>query len=186
MDRISKAFQTIKRAEFLPDEVKDDADKDIPLPIGYGQTNSQPYTVELMLTWLDPQPGEKILDVGSGSGWTSALLSYLVGSTGIIYSVEKVPELVEFGGQNCRRLRISNVHFYEATNDYGLPEYAPYDRILVSASAVSLPQELVDQLKVDGRLVIPVQNSVITLDKTTANDYDIREHAGFAFVPLVK
>jgi protein-L-isoaspartate(D-aspartate) O-methyltransferase len=185
MDRLEKAFRAISRKEFLPDEVKEQASLDVPLPIGYGQTNSQPSTVHMMLAWLDPDSGEKVLDVGSGSGWTSALLAHLVGSTGKVYAVEKEPDLVKFGSENCRRTGIRNVRFFEAAKSYGLPKFAPYDRILVSAAANTVPQDLLDQLKVGGRLVIPAQNSVFVIDKTGESDYISTEHPGFVFVPLV-
>lgn len=185
MDRLEEAFHAIDRTEFLPDEVKEQASLDVPLPIGYGQTNSQPSTVRMMLAWLDPEPGEKILDVGSGSGWTSALLAHLVGRTGKVYAVEKEPDLVTFGAENCKQAGVHNVRFFEAANVYGLPKFAPYARILVSAAANTVPQDLLDQLKIGGRLVIPVQNSVFVIDKAGESDYESIEHPGFAFVPLV-
>lgn len=184
INRIDEAFQNIQRANFLPDNVKDKAEWDTPLRIGFGQTNSQPSTVQLMLQWLDPRLGEKILDVGSGSGWTTALLSYLVGPTGMVYAVEQKPRLVTFGAQNCKQLGIRNVHFYKAGKEFGLPQNAPYDGILVSAAAIALPEELVGQLKIGGRMVIPIRNSVFIIDKTSDYDYVSQEHPGFAFVPL--
>lgn len=185
MDQIDKVFEAVDRANFVPKELRGSVDSDVPLPIGYGQTNSQPYTVRVMLEWLDPQPGEKILDVGSGSGWTTALLSHLVGPKGQIYAVERVPELVEFGQENCERTGVKNARFFTAGDEFGLPEEAPFDRILVSASADELPQELVDQLKVSGKMVIPVQNDILEITKKSSGDLDIKKHQGFAFVPLL-
>lgn len=185
-DNLDKAFNAIPRREFLPDEVKDMADIDAPVPIGFGQTNSQPYTVMLMLTWLDPESGNKVLDVGSGSGWTAALLAYLVGLSGKVYAVEKIPELVKFGAENCRRLGIKNVRFFKAGSRYGLPRFAPYDRILVSAAASKMPQDILDQLNVGGRLVVPIRDSVHVIEKTSdrTGDYTDFSYSGFAFVPL--
>ena len=185
MDRIDQAFEVVDRANFVPKELRDAVDIDAPLPIGYGQTNSQPYTVRLMLEWLDPQPGEKILDVGSGSGWTTALLAHLVGAKGWVYAVERIPELVEFGQDNAERTGVKNASFFQAGDEFGLPEEAPYDRILVSASADQLPQELIDQLKVGGKMVIPVQHDILEITKKTKEDLDIKKHGGFAFVPLL-
>ena len=185
ISRIDKAFQAINRADFLPDESKARAGIDSPISIGFGQTNSQPSTVQMMLECLDPRRGEKILDVGSGSGWTSALLAYLVGSTGRVYAVEKVPELVEFGAANCRRAGISNVQFFEAASAIGLPDFAPYNRILVSAAANQLPPELPAQLVAGGRLVIPIKNSVYVIDKNSHGTLESSEHPGFIFVPLI-
>lgn len=184
MDKLEAAFSKFDRRNFLPPGARDFAGVDAPVPIGYGQTNSQPTTVEMMLRWLDVQPGDKVLDVGSGSGWTTALLSYLVEPRGQVYAVEIVPELVEFGRDNAERAGVANASFHQAGKSYGLPEYAPYDRILVSASADKLPQELVDQLKPSGKMVIPIQNSVFELSKDAKGNLKTQEHQGFAFVPL--
>ncbi len=185
MDIIARAFEQMQRQNFVPEEQRVNVNVNAPIPIGYGQTNSQPYTVEKMLRWLEPEPGNKVLDVGSGSGWTTALLAYLVGRNGKVYAVEKIPELVEFGRDNCNRLGIKNAQFFEAGKGYGLPEYAPYDRILVSASATKMPQELIDQLKPGGKLVIPVKSDILEVEKITDNSLDIKAHPGFIFVPLV-
>lgn len=185
MDKLIEAFQVINRSSFLREETKDRVDIDAPISIGYGQTNSQPTTVRLMLEWLDPLAGEKILDVGSGSGWTTALLAYLVGSEGEIFAVEKIPELVKFGTDNCKRTGIKNARFFTAGATLGLSEFAPFDRILVSAVASELPKELLSQLKVGGRLVIPIRHSIHVIDKTTEDNFKSTEHKGFVFVPLV-
>ncbi|MDZ7744782.1 MAG: protein-L-isoaspartate O-methyltransferase [Candidatus Saccharibacteria bacterium] len=186
VDPVERAFRVIKRKDFLPDDIKHKADLDSPLPIGYGQTNSQPSTVRRMLEWLEVQKNEKILDVGSGSGWTSALLANLVGKEGRVYAVEKVPQLKKFGEDNCSREGIDNVAFFEAGEVYGLPRHAPYDRILVSAAAGSLPDELLQQLKVGGRAVIPVEGSVHVIDKLSSDKFRDMQHPGYLFVPLIK
>lgn len=185
MNKIDEAFRAIPREQFLPEDVRDLAGLDRPLPIGYGQTNSQPMTVRLMLEWLGPGDGEKILDIGSGSGWTTALLAHLVGPKGQVHAVEKVKPLVSFGADNCRRLGITNATFHQAGEQLGLPEEAPFDRILVSASAAELPRELVDQLKTGGRLVLPVGEDILVINKNRGGDYEIEAHPGFLFVPLV-
>ncbi len=185
MDRVEGAFGTVRRIDFVIPELREEADVDAPLPIGFGQTISEPTTVKLMLSWLDAMPGEEVLDVGSGSGWTTALLAHIVGSQGIVYAVERIPQLVKFGRDNCRRLGIENVFFFQAGRKYGLPEHAPYARILVSASARELPIELLDQLTIPGKLVIPVRSDVLEVTKTAEDDYRTRRHPGFAFVPLV-
>jgi len=186
MDNIERAFQTIDRADFVPKESRSAAILDMPVQIGHGQTNSQPSTVKLMLEWLDPLPTHSVLDVGSGSGWTTALLAFLVGPEGFIFAVERIPELVEFGRTNCEKLGIENVQFHLATEGiFGLPEHEPYDRILVSASAQELPSGLLDQLKVDGKMVIPVQNDILEITKTSSGEYETITHPGFVFVPLL-
>lgn len=185
MDTIEQAFQKIQRRDFVPESLRDRADVDAPIPIGFGQTNSQPSTVRRMLEWLDAQPGDKVLDVGSGSGWTTALLSSIVGPTGRVFAVELVPELMKMGRDNCGAAGVINAKFYQAGEEYGLPKHSPYDRILVSASAAQLPRTLLDQLRIGGKLVIPVANDILEIIKTSDQDYDIDTHPGFVFVPLI-
>lgn len=185
MNIIDQAFGTVHRVDFVPKWLKYQVGIDSALPIGFGQTISQPTTVRMMLEWLDARPGEKVLDVGSGSGWTSALLSHIIGPKGKVFAVEKIPELVKIGRSNCKKRDLKNIQFFQADENYGLPQYSPYDRILVSASAQKLPVELLDQLKVGGKLVIPVKNDILEIHKTSDDDFDTKTHPGFIFVPLV-
>lgn len=185
MSRVDEAFAKADRRNFVLPSYREAASADTPLPIGQGQTISQPATVRMMLDWLDIRRGQHVMDVGSGSGWTTALLSYLVGPKGHVYAVERLPELVEFGQSNVERLGITNVSFHQAGPQYGLEDYGPYDRILVSASADEVPQELKDQLKRGGKMVIPVYNDILELTKLPQNKWDIRRHPGFVFVPLI-
>lgn len=183
---LDDAFRDIPRANFLPEEQANGTSLDIPLPIGFGQTNSQPSTVYQMLEWLDVREGQKVLDVGSGSGWTTALLANLVGPHGKVVAVEKIPQLVRFGRENVERLGITNATFHKAKKGVvGWEEQAPYERILVSASADTLPSELVKQLGRGGRMVIPVRDTILVIDKDAAGDVDRFEYPGFVFVPLV-
>lgn len=182
---VATAFQTVPRKEFLPEDMRPYAHEDRPLSIGYDQTNSQPATVRHMLKWLDAKRGMKVLDVGSGSGWTSALLSYLVTDEGEVHAVERVPELVRFGEENCERFGCKNVTFHVAGKAFGLPGEAPFDRILVSAASKELLQELTDQLIEGGRMVIPVGHDVMVVDKRTDGSIHTRAHHGFIFVPLI-
>jgi len=183
-DLINEAFEEVDRRNFVLPEYLDSAYDDIPLPIGEGQTISQPTTVRMMLEWLDAKPGDKVLDVGSGSGWTTALLSDIVGPKGTVYAVELVPELKNFGEENCRKADIRNAKFFFAETKLGLLKFAPFDRILVSAAAEELPEELPDQLKDGGKLVVPVGNSIFEIKKEK-NKIKSLEHQGFVFVPLV-
>lgn len=186
MDRINQAFSEVNRIDFIPNDKKFLAEVDAPIPIGYGQTNSQPSTVKRMLEWLDVNPSDKVLDVGSGSGWTTALLSSIVGPKGDVFAVEIIPELLEFGKRNCSKLGIKNVKFKLANkNTIGLPDKSPYDRILVSASARTLQVELIEQLKIQGKLVIPVQNDILEITKKSDGEHETVVHSGFIFVPLV-
>lgn len=182
---IDEAFQAVPRGAFLPRSVREFADIDRALPIGYSQTNSQPSTVRAMLGWLNVHPGDTVLDIGSGSGWTSALLAMLTGPAGMVYAVEKIPELVRFGRSNCAKFDVKNVRFFRARSVVGLPTYAPYDRILVSAAARELPAGLLPQLATHGKMVIPVNQDIVEITKTSDDAYDTVRHSGYIFVPLV-
>ena len=182
---VDSAFKAVDRANFVREDTKPYAHFDTALSIGHGQTISQPFTVRLMLEWLDARPGQKVLDVGSGSGWSTALLSHIVGTKGKVYAVEKIPVLVEFGRQNCKRVGIKNAEFHEAGQTYGLPKHMPFDRILVSAAASQLPNELVEQLKIGGKMVIPIGYSIFEVTRMGEDDFEAKEHEGFIFVPLI-
>lgn len=186
MAKIEEAFRAIDRKQFVLPEYKDLAQQDIPLPIGHDQTISQPTTVQRMLQWLDPDEGHTVLDVGSGSGWTSALLGYIVGPEGKVHAVERIPELIEFGRGNVQGFGLSNVVFHQAGNIFGLPEHAPYDRILVSAASEDVPPELIDQMATGGRLVIPVKSEIRVITKHAKDRIDTEVHKGYMFVPLLK
>lgn len=185
---IIEAFANIDRIDFVLPELEDSAYADIPLPIGYGQTISQPTTVAIMIELLDPQPDQKILDIGSGSGWTTAILAYIAGEKGKVISLERIKELCEFGRKNVKKIRKIGkevAEFYNIDGSEGYAPRAPYDRILVSASAREIPQKLKDQLRIGGKMVIPVNNYLHYLEKRGENDFYEEEYSGFAFVPLI-
>jgi len=180
---VAHAFELVPRSGFLPAGARARAGYDGPLEIGHGQTNSQPRTVADMLVLLSVEPGMTVLDVGSGSGWTTALLAVLTGDPGRVYGVERVPELVEFGSRNI--VGYPNATIVQARDGVlGLPETAPYDRILVSAEPRTLPQELVDQLGPGGRMVIPVAGTMLLVERTD-QDVVTSPHGSYRFVPLV-
>ncbi len=183
-ERIVNAFRRVDRAGFVRPEDKRFAYLDQPLPIGAGQTISQPHTVAIMLELLAPLPGEHVLDVGSGSGWTTALLSDIVGPEGGVVGVEREPSLVEFGRANLETYDEGDARIIPADGVLGYPAGAPYHRILVSAAANELPQELVGQLRTGGVMVIPVQDAVWRVEKRSEDDILIEKHSGFRFVPL--
>lgn len=186
--RIIKAFLAVSRADFLPEDLKKDAGLDMPLPIGHGQTNSQPQTVAFMLELLQPRPGDKILDIGFGSGWTSALLAYCTGEQGRVFGIEIVSELCEFGKTNISKYNFiisGRVKLICADGTKGLPEEAPFDRILASASAGGIPKAWREQLKINGRMVLPVKDSIWLIVKKGKNKFEEQEFPGFAFVPLI-
>lgn len=186
--RIISAFEIVDRGDFVCDFIYDeDVYGDYPLSIGSGQTISQPSTVAFMMELLQPQVGDKILDVGSGSGWTTALLAEIVGQNkGLVYGVEIIPDLVDFGTRNIAKYNFTNVQILQAGKKYGLPEYAPYNKILVSAAGNTIPEDLIAQLEIGGTMVIPVQNDIMRYVKRTQNDGDLEYFHGFSFVPLIK
>lgn len=187
-DPIIDAFSEMHRIEFVPEELAVAAEADVPLPIGSGQTISQPTTVAFMLELLDPQKGQNILDVGSGSGWTAALLSYIVGKEGKVTAIELLPKLSRMGEQNADKfgfVRDKIAEFFAADGYDGFPRNAPYDRIIVSAAADQIPPALQDQLKIGGKMVIPIHNSIWFLEKKSEGTFYKEEYPGFTFVPLV-
>lgn len=182
MDAVGAAFDATPRRDFLPRGVRRRASYDGPLAIAAGQSNSQPRTVENMLRLLDVRPGQRVLDVGAGSGWTTALLAHLVGPTGMVVGVELEPELVTFGAHNLAgtnrpwaTIRLAD------PGVLGDPGGAPYDRILVSAEPDDLPAELVDQLDDAGVMVIPVAGTML---RVTNPGGVVTRHGRYRFVPL--
>ena len=183
---IQAAFSDVDRSDFVPEEFRSLAYDDAPLPIGAGQTISQPYTVAFMLDLLDPRPGDKILDIGSGSGYTTALLASIAGKNGRVIGLEKIPSLVLFGQKNIAKYNLKTAVIQPAGRDIGLSEESPFDRILVSAAAESLPEKLINQLKEGGVLVIPVRDEIWRVKKLEGRKTEIKKWSGFAFVPLVE
>ncbi len=188
MDAVDDAFAAVPRQDFLPRRERRRSSRDEPLPIGHGQTNSQPRTVAAMLRLLEVRPGDRVLDVGAGSGWTTGLLAHLTGPDGLVVGTEIVSELVELGRANLagssgagrRWARIERAD----PDAVGRAVEAPYDRVLVSAEARQLPTALVDQLEVGGRMVLPVNGTMLLVRRGPAG-VDVTEHGRYRFVPLL-
>ena len=153
-EEVLEAMRTVPRHEFVLDEFLDQAYDDHPLPIGYGQTISQPYIVAWMTELMELQPGEKVLEIGTGSGYQAAVLAEIEGVE--VYTIEIVPELAEIAENRLEELGYSEVKIMQADGYYGWLEYAPFDAIIVTAAPDHLPPPLVEQLTESGRLVIPI------------------------------
>lgn len=186
---IIKAFRKIKRVDFLPKGMNDLAEINEALPIGLGQTISQPLTVAFMMEKLEPKSGDKILDIGSGSGWTTALLSEIVGEKGKVVAIEIIPELTEFGEKNAAKYSFIEkgiAQFICGDGSKGFKKEAPFDKILCSAAIYGkFPKAWKEQLKINGRIVTPIDSSIWLLVKKTEKEFRETEFPGFAFVPLV-
>jgi protein-L-isoaspartate(D-aspartate) O-methyltransferase len=153
-----KAFSKVKREFFVIDRMRDYAYEDSPLPLMRGKTISQPTTVMMMTSALEIEPGEKIFEIGTGSGYQSALLAVLTGNKGKVVSTEVIPELVDFSQKNFKRAGIKNVEVHEIDGSKGMEKEASFDKIIITAACKDFPQVLIDQLKVGGMIIGPVGN----------------------------
>ncbi len=187
---IMKAFGTVNRENFVPEEKKHLAGEDMPLSIGYGQTISQPLVVAFMLEQLKPQKGDKILDVGAGSGWTTALLGEIVRPKGKVIAIELIPELKKIGEENVAKYGLIEegvVNFLCEDGTKGYKKEAPFDKILCSASAEKeIPSEWKKQLKVGGRIVAPISSSIWLFVKKSEKEFEEIEYPNYVFVPLIE
>jgi len=191
-EKIIEAFSDIDRAEFLPENFYKESLSDVALPIGYGQAISQPSVVALMLSLLDAREGQKVLDIGSGSGWTVALLCHIVGRNGYVGAIERIEKLLEWGKKNVDKYgyvkdgKEGQAEFFLADGSKGLSKRAPFDRILVSAFSDFIPPVLKEQLKIGRKMVIPIKNNLWFLEKKDSDKFEQKIYPGFSFVPLIK
>jgi len=185
-DRVFSAMSRVRRELFVPQSQKSRAYDDTPLPIGLNQTISAPHMVAIMCYLLDLQPGMTVLEVGGGSGYHAAVMAEMVGPKGHVYSVERIVELAAWARENLKRAGIENVTVVEADGSLGLPQRAPYDRISVAAAAPSVPEPLKEQLKVGGKMVLPVGLDYQELYLVTRkNGLLVERKMGVIFVPLI-
>ncbi|MCL4405272.1 MAG: protein-L-isoaspartate(D-aspartate) O-methyltransferase [Patescibacteria group bacterium] len=182
------AFRSVDRRQFVAEGHKSEAYENSPLPIGFDQTISQPLTVAFMLEAIQVQPGDKVLDIGAGSGWQSTLLAYLVGETGKVIGVERIPELCKFAENNIANYPDLAKRVAIITGDAGLgyPAEAPYDRIIAAAAAEAVPVDWQNQLKIGGTLVAPIGQSIVVMHKVTQDKFETSTFMGFSFVPLIR
>ncbi|MEE8131582.1 MAG: protein-L-isoaspartate(D-aspartate) O-methyltransferase [Candidatus Paceibacterota bacterium] len=187
---IIEAFKAVDRLDFVTEEYKKDAYVNAALPISSGQTISQPLVVAFMIELLAPKQGEKILDIGAGSGWKAAILAQIVGSGGRVISIERIPELADMAKENISKYNFIEKGIVEVIlgdGSKGYEEEAPFDKIIAGATAAGeIPEEWKEQLKIGGRIVAPVDNSIVIIDKISKDKYDRKEHFGFVFVPLIR
>lgn len=185
-ERVMWAMKQVPRQEFVPDSEQSWAFYNGPLSIGLGQTISQPYIVALMTDLLNTQAHHTILEIGTGSGYQAAVLSYLVFQ---VYSIEIIGELARSSSARLNRLGFDNVTVRHSDGYYGWSEHAPYDGIIVTAAAPHIPEHLLEQLKIGGRLVIPVDlpdgfQELLVLTKQADSTFDRRKVLDVIFVPL--
>ena len=182
--KVINAFKKIPRENFLPKPLKEYAYEDRPLPILKQQTISQPTTIMIMTQALDLKKGQKVLEVGTGSGYQAALISELIGKNGKLYTLEIIKELVKFSKENLKNLK--NVKVIKGDGSIGYKKEAPYDKIIVTAATPKIPKQLIKQLKIDGILVVPVGNIYSQrMLKIIKKDKLIKKDLGeFIFVPL--
>ncbi len=185
-EKVLNAMRKVPRHIFVPENRKDEAYEDGPLPIGYGQTISQPYMVAKMTELLEPDINKKVLEIGTGCGYQTAILAELFKE---VYTIERIPELTEIAKENLKKLGYKNIHFKIGDGTVGWKEFAPYDAIIVTAGAPKVPESLKKQLSENGGiLVIPVGDrftqSLLKI-KRKGNYYDTENLFFCAFVPLI-
>jgi protein-L-isoaspartate(D-aspartate) O-methyltransferase len=185
--RVLGAMREVPREAFVPERLKPYAYDDAPLPIEAGQTISQPYIVALMIEAAEVRPGERVLEIGAGSGYAAAVLSRIAGQ---VYAIERHEELTQLAKARLSRLGYANVELCTGDGTRGWPEAAPFDAILAGASGPSIPRALKDQLAPGGRLVMPVQvgrgeQRLLKLKRVGENRFRQSDLGEVAFVPLV-
>ncbi|MDZ7843191.1 MAG: protein-L-isoaspartate(D-aspartate) O-methyltransferase [Anaerolineales bacterium] len=184
-NRVLEAFRSVPRHKFVPGKWQDHAYEDRPLPIGEGQTISQPYIVAYMTEKLDLGKQDNVLEIGTGSGYQAAILAELAGE---VYTVERHRSLAEDTVEKLNQMGYENIHFFHRDGTLGLPEHSPYDAIIVTASAPEIPQALLDQLAEGGRLIMPVggrRGQVLKLCTKNEGEISTDSLSPVAFVPLI-
>ncbi len=184
-ERTIEAMRNVERHLFVPENMHSEAYNDYPLPIGQGQTISQPYIVALMTELLELKGNERVLEIGTGSGYQTAILAKLAAE---VYTIERISELLEEAKKKLSLLGYENIHFFCTDGTKGLPEYAPYQGIIVTAAAEEVPLPYFEQLDEKGKLVIPLgerYGQVLVLIEKRKGKIMQKEICGCTFVPLI-
>jgi protein-L-isoaspartate(D-aspartate) O-methyltransferase len=179
------SFLKIERKNFIPKPHHSEVYDDNPLPIGHGQTISQPTTIMMMIHWLGPRPEDNILEVGAGSGYNAAILS---GLCDLVTTIEFIPSLAEFARKNLQKEGIGNVDVIRGDGSIGCPSAAPFDKIIVTAACPEIPPPLIAQLKEGGTIIAPVgetrYSQTMVLGRKTLEGLQTKNLGDFVFVPL--
>lgn len=185
--KIELAFQTIPRENFIYNTLHYSAYADTPLEIGYGQTISAPHMIAIICEELNLKKGQKILEIGSGSGYHAAIVSNILGKKGKLFSIERISYLANFAKRNLIKCGINNVEIILGDGSLGFPKKAPYDRIYITCAAPRIPPDLIKQLKDPGKIIVPVGNvfcTLTSLEKNKGNEI-VSHLGGCTFVPLI-
>lgn len=183
---IQNALNKIDRINFVPEKQKNFAYMDIPLEIAENQTISQPSTVVFMLELLRINIGNRILDIGAGSGWVSALMAYLTGYMGDIYAYEINKKVGEIGSKNIKNQKINTVHYFIENASKAWDKNSPYDRIYSGASFESIPESLLQNLKNGGVIIAPLRDgNIVKITKNSQKNFNTESFSGFSFVPFI-
>jgi len=188
--QVIDAFEKVKREEFCLPEYRKEAYEDRPLPIIAGQTISQPTTVAIMTGALDLKEGQKVLEIGAGSGYQAAIIAEVIGKQGKLYTIERIKELADFAKKNLMKEGYRNVKIILGDGSLGLKSEAPFDRIIVTACSPKVPNSLKEQLKIGGKMVIPVGpehhgQDMLVLTKKSKDEFEEWNIGPFSFVPLI-
>jgi len=184
--RIIEAFLRVDRKDFVTEEEVAHAHENIALPTKYGQTISQPVAMAFMLELLQPHRGQRIMDVGAGSCWQTALLAHIVGMDGKVFAVERLGPLLRWGKMNFEKYGFTNAEFFCRDGTKGLPERAPFDAIIAAAAGERMIKTWEAQTNIGGRIVAPIGHSVWLYVKKSEIEFEKQEHYGFEFVPLIE
>lgn len=185
--KIIDAFRKVPRFDFVPEKYISSFAGDYPLPINHGQTISQPYTVAILLETLNPEKNEKILEIGTGSGWTAGLIGCIVGEKGKVVSIDIFEDLIEFAKENIEKTKLKNIVLIHGDGKQGYGKESPYDRVIIHAACDNIPKKIIEQTKIGGTIVAPVNAFLaqkLMIFKKRKNKLEGKSLGSFLFVPL--